>query len=90
MTPCQSRDATLELGLKQRQREDKVIRRWLTFPPHSLTEMKVWTKAFAGRANGERMAVCTRTHDKDSDTAAKWNVTNFPESNEELCGSTFD
>ena len=41
----------------QCQQEDRVVRRWLVFPPPSLTEFRIWTRAFKGHTNGERMAV---------------------------------
>ena len=46
-----------EVPLHQRQQEDSVVRKWLVFPPPSLTEFRIWTKAFKGHTNGERIAV---------------------------------
>ena len=51
-------DLKLELKLAHRhQRENDVVRRWLISPPPFLTDFLIWTKAFAGRTNGERMTV---------------------------------
>jgi len=46
-----------DMSLYQRQQEDSVVRKWLVFPPPSLIEFRIWTKAFKGHTNGERMAV---------------------------------
>ena len=43
--------------LHQHQQEDSVVRKWLVFPPPSLTEFQIWTKVFKGHMNSEYMAV---------------------------------
>lgn len=48
----------------QRQQEDSVVRQWLVFPPPSLAEFKIWTKAFKGRTNGECMAIWMPSYDE--------------------------
>lgn len=78
-------ESKLELKLAhQREQEDDVVRRWLVFLPSSLTETRVWTKAFAGRANGERMAVWMPKNNY------QWEVIcNHPIKGEEVCGGDF-
>lgn len=71
----------------QREQEDNVVRRWLTFLPPSLTEVQIWTKAFAGRANGERMAVWMYSERRGF---RGWEVVrNHPIEGEEVCGGSF-
>ena len=84
-------DKELKMELKlahQRQREDGVVRRWLVFPPPSLTEIVVWTKAFAGRTNGERMAAWMPKCERRG--CSQWEVVrNHPIKGEEVYGGDF-
>jgi hypothetical protein len=78
----------LELKLShQHRREDDVLRRWLVFPPPFLAEVQVWTKAFAGRMNGERMTVRKLTYSR---WGTQWEmVSDKPIKGEEVCGGEF-
>jgi hypothetical protein len=94
-TPSGERDEEneeMELELKlacQRRREDVVIRDWLVFPPPSLTEVRIWTKAFAGRTNGERMSTWVPSSSRYWD-CDRWEVAeNRPIEGEEVCGGDF-
>ena len=85
-------DEELKMELKlayQRQREDGVVRRWLVFPPPSLTEIVVWTKAFAGRMNGERMAAWMLKCDERRGRSWWEVVRNHPVKGEEVYGGDF-
>ena len=85
-------DEELELELKlahQRQQEDMVVRRWLIRPPDSLTQVLIWTKAFTGRTNGERLADWGLRYD-ESWGSRQWVVfRNRPAKDEEVCGGVF-
>jgi hypothetical protein len=83
-------DEELKLA-RQRQREDDVIRGWLvSLPqPSPLTEIKIWTKALAGRTNGERMAVWILKYNERWG-CNRWEVVcNHPITGEEVCSADF-
>lgn len=90
----QLEDEELKLELKlahRRQREDDVIRRWLVATPPALCGILIWTKAFAGRINGERMAVRTLKDDSDNYWGYdQWKILHdHPIKGEEVCGGDF-
>jgi len=73
----------------QRQREDRVVRRWLISPPNSLIQILIWTKAFAGRTNGERLADWSLRYDEHRG-CRQWDIfQNHPMKGEEVCGGIF-
>ena len=82
----------LELRLDHRcQQEDDVVRRWLVSPPPALHGILIWTKAFAGRTNGERMAVrVLKDNSYEYWGYDRWEVVHdHPIEGEEVCGGDF-
>jgi hypothetical protein len=81
----------LELSLAlRRQREDNVIRQWLVMYPPCLRELRIWTKAFAGRTNGERLVGWMLKGYIDGRSGPQWEVVdNHPIIGEEVSGGDF-
>lgn len=80
----------LELELAHlRRQEDNVVRDWLVSPPDHLNDIVVWTKAFAGRTNGERMVFRTRMPN-ESQGYNDWEVVrDDPIKGKEVCSGSF-
>jgi hypothetical protein len=57
--PVQPKHEVLE-SVRHCQREDDQVRQWLLVSPPHLTDVIVWTKAFAGGVKGERMVAWQR------------------------------
>ena len=64
-----------------------MVLRWLISPPPKLTDFLIWTKAFAGRTNGERMVVRKLDSHLGYD---RWKVAyDHPIRGTEVCGGNF-
>lgn len=73
----------------QHQQEDSMVRGWLVFPPTSLREFWIWTKAFKGHMNGERMAIWMPSYDERRDCNQWQIVPDHSSKGEGVCDGDF-